>query len=100
MTKQEKRTHWAKLIEAQQQSGMTITQFCQQQGIHYQTFYNWAKKLKGDPEPKPVIQPVIITEEPHVLASAVTVTLTSGHQLEFPVDMQPQQITHWLAALQ
>lgn len=45
MTSQEKYQYWSSLVEQQKQSGISITQFCAERDISYQTFYTWAKKM-------------------------------------------------------
>jgi len=38
---------WSELIRQQQQSGLSVTAFCRQQGFSDQTFYNWRKRMAG-----------------------------------------------------
>lgn len=40
------RQQWAELIELQPDSGLSISQFCKQAGVSYQSFQNWRKKLE------------------------------------------------------
>ena len=46
MTKERRRADWAKKIEEQQQSGLSITKWCQQKGINDKTFRRWKRNLK------------------------------------------------------
>ena len=46
MTKARHRTEWAKKIEAQRQSGLSITKWCQKHGVNDKTFYKWKRTLK------------------------------------------------------
>jgi len=39
------------MVKEQEQSGLSITEYCKQKGIRANTFYNWRSKLK-EPEPK------------------------------------------------
>ena len=41
----EKRQFWQMVIEAWQNSGMSISKFCKAEGLAEGTFYNWRKKL-------------------------------------------------------
>ncbi len=61
MNQQNKREHWANILEKQQQSGFSIKQFCLNNNISYQTFYYWSKKL-NQPEPKTQVQPIVVSE--------------------------------------
>ena len=37
---------WAERIAAQQRSGMSVRQFCQEQGLTEYSFYVWRKRLQ------------------------------------------------------
>ncbi|MEZ9057275.1 IS66 family insertion sequence element accessory protein TnpA [Vibrio pelagius] len=53
MDQQSKREHWAAILEQQQQSKLSIKQFCIEQKLSYQTFHYWSKKLTQlEPETK------------------------------------------------
>ena len=38
---------WAERIAAQQRSGMSVKQFCKEQGLTEYSFYAWRKRLQG-----------------------------------------------------
>lgn len=38
-------TQWAKIIEAQRQSSLTVVEFCRRRGIAKATFWYWRKRL-------------------------------------------------------
>jgi hypothetical protein len=40
---------WLELIWQQQQSQLSVSAFCRQQGFSHQSFYNWRKRLVADP---------------------------------------------------
>src|SRR6266498_1976605 len=45
-----KADEWAERIAAQQRSGMSVKQFCKEQGVTEYSFYAWRKRLrKKDP---------------------------------------------------
>lgn len=48
MTKERRLTAWAKKIEAQKHSGLSITKWCQQHGVNAKTFYKWKRTLKSN----------------------------------------------------
>ena len=45
---QEETEFWKLVVESYQKSGMTVQQFCQQEGLSASSFYNWRKKLSTD----------------------------------------------------
>jgi len=50
------RDEWRKRIQRQQQSGLTVAEFCQREGVSTATFYGWKRKLqtKRSPQSKKV----------------------------------------------
>jgi hypothetical protein len=98
MSQQTRREHWTNVLEQQQQSGLNIKQFCLVQNISYQTFYYWSKKLT-QPEIETKIQPIVVTD-PAANTNCVVLTLSNGIRAELPTTLNPQQIRHWVEALQ
>src|ERR1041385_1586226 len=41
-----KTDEWAERIAAQQRSGMSVKQFCKEQGVTEYSFYSWRKRLQ------------------------------------------------------
>jgi len=39
---------WREIIRRQQSSGLSIAQFCRQEGLTQVSFYNWRKKLAAN----------------------------------------------------
>jgi len=46
MTKERRRADWARKLEEQSRSGLSINQWCQQKGINDKTFRRWKSNLK------------------------------------------------------
>lgn len=44
----QKESRFSELIKLQKSSGLTVREFCSNEGIAPSTFYYWHKKLKGD----------------------------------------------------
>ena len=42
-----KADEWAERIAAQQRGGMSVKQFCKEQGLTEYSFYAWRKRLQG-----------------------------------------------------
>ncbi len=98
MSQQNKQQHWINILEQQQQSGVSIKQFCAEQNINYQTFYYWSKKL-SKPEPKTQVQPIVVTE-PTTHSNSVVLTFSNGIRAELPIALNLKQIKNWVEALQ
>ena len=46
------REEWHSILQEQQQSGLTQSQFCQSRGLSLASFYSWKQKLKPvSPDP-------------------------------------------------
>ena len=41
----EKELHWRKMVDRQADSGLSIRQFCEKEGISQPSFYAWRKRL-------------------------------------------------------
>ncbi len=44
----QKESRFRELIHLQEDSGLTVREFCSNEGINHSTFYYWRKKLQGD----------------------------------------------------
>ncbi|WP_305369638.1 IS66 family insertion sequence element accessory protein TnpA [Photobacterium leiognathi] len=98
MTQVEKHQHWINIISNQQESGLSVPQFCKQHDINYATFHYWLKKLKQTDE-KQIIHQVIMNDS-LPLDSMVVVHLPNGLKVELPTSLSLAQIQTWLKALQ
>jgi transposase len=45
------RNEWCERMAAQERSGLSVRQFCQQQGIAEHRFYYWRKRLREQQQP-------------------------------------------------
>ncbi|QTL40322.1 hypothetical protein HGO23_02595 [Xenorhabdus budapestensis] len=98
MTLTEKQQHWAAVIEAQKQSGLTVTAFCQHQEINLATFYYWSKKCRQQAEPQH-LHPVVFDETLNT-GHIVTLCLPGGIRVELSAALSSMQIRHWIEVLQ
>jgi len=57
-----KESSYRRLIEEQEQSGLSIRDFCSNQGFAPATFYNWKKKLREKDNPHGFV-PIVIKEK-------------------------------------
>jgi NRPS condensation-like uncharacterized protein len=96
MNQEQKRHHWAQILEQQKQSPFSIKQFCTEQSISYQTFHYWSKKLSATDE-KPIVQPLVFDD---AISDMVVLSFANGTRAELPTSMNAAQIKHWVEALQ
>ncbi len=47
MTKEERRTHWKKVVDEQAQSGLSASSFCREHQLKVSQFYRWHRKFKS-----------------------------------------------------
>lgn len=98
MTQEEKHQHWINIISNQQESGLSVPQFCKQHDVNYATFHYWLKKLKQTDEEQ-IVHKVIMNDS-LLLDSVVVVYLPNGLKVELPASLSLAQIQTWLKALQ
>jgi hypothetical protein len=78
-TQEERRDFWRQFIAQQEQSGLSVRGFCQQQRASEHSFYQWRKRLA---EQLPVKFALVETSRNRSLhAEAVEVILSSGERL-------------------
>ena len=96
---------WQMAIETWQSSGLSIRQFCKQEGLSEPSFYLWRKKLtqvdESDADKEAVCQP-----EPFIQVSLPTekhggleLVLSSGNTLRISSPADTQTLTTVLLAL-
>ncbi|WP_062714832.1 IS66 family insertion sequence element accessory protein TnpA, partial [Grimontia marina] len=73
MNQEQKRAHWAAIVEQQKQSPLSIKQFCADRGLSYQTFHYWSKRLSS-PDSTQTLQPIIFNEHEQTKAESVIIT--------------------------
>ncbi|GAD28985.1 putative transposase [Photobacterium leiognathi lrivu.4.1] len=98
MTQFEKHQYWTAIVNQQQDSGISIPQFCKQHDVNYATFHYWLKKLKQTDEEQ-IVHKVIMNDS-LPLDSVVVVHLPNGLKVELPISLSLAQIQTWLKALQ
>src|SRR5216683_2800934 len=78
-TREGRREFWRRLIAQQQQSGISVRAFCQQQGTTEYSFYQWRKRLAQQLPVKFAL--VEASQQARMQAGAVEVILSSGERL-------------------
>ena len=73
---------WAEQIKAQQESGMTVTAFCAQNGINIKSYYYRLRKVREQClESEPAIVPVAVpraTSDIHIEKNGLQISLPTN----------------------
>ena len=96
---------WQMAIDAWQSSGLSVRQFCKQEGLSEPSFYMWRKRLKKSSDPKPdhrtdcSLEPFIQVSLPTASSPVMEFVLSSGHTLRIPGGVDQPTLTTVLSAL-
>ena len=100
----DQRQFWQMVLETFNSSGLSVRQFCQQEGLSEPSFYSWRKRLskpqkssvtKGQPQSDQFIQ----VSMPTAKSGALELVLASGHKLRIPSDIDTTFLTGILSAV-
>ena len=76
-----KADEWAERITAQQRSGVSVKQFCKEQGVTEYSFYAWRKRLqKKEPVRFALVDRGAVRQQP-ATGAALELVLTTGERL-------------------
>lgn len=104
-TETDQRQFWQMAIEAWQAGGLSVRQFCKQEGLSEPSFYMWRKRLKKSSDPKPdhsmdySPEPFIQVSLPDGSSGGLELVLSSGHTLRIPGGVDQPTLTAVLSAL-
>ena len=100
MTKNEKAAYWRQQVDGFQASGLSVKNYCAQEGLAVATLHYWRKRFADAVEPRPMVHgtegflPVTLAPvRPSV--SPVEIMLLSGRSLKLTAPMD----TGWLHTL-
>ena len=104
-SKSDQRQFWQMAIETWQSSGLSIRQFCKQEGLSEPSFYAWRKRLAQVDEPE-ANKEAVCQPEPFIQVSlpieqrgGLELVLSSGHTLRISSPADIQTLTTVLSAL-
>jgi len=76
-----KADEWAERIAAQQRSGVSVKEFCEEQGVSQYSFYAWRKRLReGGPVRFALVERSSRRQE-HTADAALELVLATGERL-------------------
>jgi hypothetical protein len=76
-----KADEWAERIAAQQHSGVSVKQFCKEQGLTEYSFYAWRKRLQGSGPVRFALVEWTAGRQPRIAESALELVLATGERL-------------------
>ncbi len=100
----EQRQFWQMVLETYKSSGLSVRQFCQQEGFSEASFYSWRKRLrthqKTDTNKKPSQpEPFIEVSMPPAKSGGLELVLSSGHTLRIPSDIDHEFLSGVLSVV-
>lgn len=94
-----KADEWAERIAAQQRSGISVKQFCNEQGLTEYCFYRWRKRLqKGEPVRFALVDRGAAGQEP-LTEPALELVLATGERLRIGAGVDASTLRTVLDAL-
>lgn len=93
-----RRGHWTELIRRKQESGMTVQNFCNANGLNVKTYYYWLRKLRTE-----VCQQAVVAVPANMSMSSGEgmITVHVGDiRIEIGESATPERITAVICALQ
>jgi transposase len=79
-----KKDHWRDRIAEQERSGLSVRQFCKEQGLAEHCFYGWRQRLRKQEKQEPVRFALVERgSAPHgpVMEASLELMLVSGERL-------------------
>ncbi len=86
------RRQWVERLDRFRRSGLTVTQFCDAEGVSAPSFYVWKRTLAADTPavpPTPTVVPIRVTPSPVTPTTAIELSLPGGVVVRFPADIRP-----------
>jgi transposase len=87
---------WRARLVAQKQSGVSVKQFCEQQGLTEQSFYYWRKRLQA---PTSMRFALVETRQGAAEHTALELVLTTGERLRIGTGVDARTLQQVLEAL-
>ena len=89
---------WRERLAAQKQSGISVKQFCDQQGLTEQSFYYWRKRLQAPASMRFALVEAAPRQGPaeHI---ALELVLTTGERLRIGAGVDARTLQQVLEAL-
>jgi hypothetical protein len=94
-----KNERWGERIAEQERSGLSVKQFCKEQGLTECTFYAWRKRLRGEaPVRFALVDRGAVRQEP-VTETSLELVLATGERLRIGTGVDATTLRTVLDAL-
>lgn len=105
-TDSEQQQFWQMAVETWRSSGLSVRQFCRQEGLSEPSFYSWRKKLTnvnkpapGNPK-EPASSDFIKVSLPQSHSAGLELVLSSGNTLRIGPSADSKTLTRAITVLQ
>jgi len=101
----EQQQFWQMVIDTWQSSGLSVRQFCRQEGLSEPSFYSWRKKLAKCHKPKdgklkePASSDFIKVSLPQSHSIGLELVLSSGNTLRISPSVDSKTLTRAISVL-
>lgn len=82
-----KHCEWAERIRRRRESGLTVAEFCEWEGVSAASFYNWQKKLRGTEFLRQSVE--LVTPEGRSLRSLLKASFLPVHVMQSGATASP-----------
>ena len=86
---QPKADEWAERIAAQQRSGMSVKQFCNEQGLTEYSFYAWRRRLRESGTVRFALVERSVRRQERTAEAALELVLATGERLRIGTGVDP-----------
>ena len=90
---------WRERIEAQERSGVSVKQFCEERGLTEQSFYSWRKRLHSRPPIRFALVETGCSPRAGATEATLELVLTTGERLRIGADVDPAALRKVLEAM-
>ena len=90
---------WRERITAQEQSGVSVKQFCEEQGFTEQSFYSWRKRLRRQTPLRFALVETGGAPRERGAEAALELVLATGERLRIGAGVDPTALRRVLEAL-
>jgi hypothetical protein len=80
---------WAERIATQQRSGLSVKQFCKEQGVSEYSFYSWRKRLGESGPVRFALVERSSRRQERTVGAALELVLESGERLRIGIGVDP-----------
>ena len=103
-------SHWRRMLERQQASGLTVRVFCRQERLVETSFHYWRRTIRRRdlarplvPSPAPAFVPAVVRTDPSPAGPAeprIALDLRGGRVLQLPVAMPVARVAELVHAIE